>query len=305
MQARARRDSIWAAVLLAGVALPVTAAIKVGAWTPVYHGIDLARGEADAAEARLQQVWAVRIDLRDPEVVMLATPGNGDAPLETTSETTVEFVQRHGVQVAVNASFFEPCCTPGDKDLVGLAMSRGEIVSPPVRAGPGDCVLAITRDNRAVITKSDERFRERDYWTAVAGSGIILAAGVKPAAVTDPKNTAAHPRTAAGLSADGRFLFFVVIDGRQPGYSMGATVEELADWLLRFGGHDGLNLDGGASTTLVRAVGGKPQILNRPSGVGRTAGEGGESSVAVRGLRSVGNNLGVFAKSLPGAPAGK
>ena len=278
------------------------AAIRIGPWAPIYRGVELAQGEADAAEPRLQQVRAVRIDLREPGIELFSTPANGDAPLETTSETTVEFVRRHGVQVAVNASFFSPCCTPGDKDLTGLAMSRGVVVSPPVRHGPGDCVLAITKDNRAVITKSGPAFREADFWTAVAGSGIVLEAGVKPAGVTAAENVAAHPRTAVGISRDGRYLILLVIDGRQPGYSMGATMSEVADWLLRFGAHDGLNLDGGGSTTLVRAAGEKAVVVNRPSGAAKPAGDGLENRVDARALRSVGNNLGVFAQPLPAPP---
>ncbi|MBI4623176.1 MAG: phosphodiester glycosidase family protein [Verrucomicrobia bacterium] len=266
---------------------------------PIFKGVELAKGEADAAEPRLQQVRAVQVDLRDPDLELFTTPSNGEAPQETTSETTSEFVRRHGVQVAINASFFSPCCAPGDKDLTGLALSRGMVVSPAVRNGPGDCVLAVTKDNRAVITQSGAAFREADYWTAVAGSGIVLEAGVKPAVVTAPENVAAHPRTAVGLSRDRRFLILLVVDGRQPGYSMGATASELADWLLRFGAFDGLNLDGGGSTTLVRAEANKALVLNRPNGAARPVGDGAERGVDAYALRSVGNNLGVFAKPLP------
>lgn len=281
--------------------LPAPAAIKVDPWRPIFKGVELAKGEADAAESRLQKVRAVRVDLRDPDIELFTTPSNGAAPQETTSETTGEFVRRHGVQLAINANFFSPCCRPGDKDLGGLALSRGTVVSPPVRNGPGDCVLAITKDNRAVMTKSGDLFREADYWTAVAGSGFVLESGVKPPAVTDPKNVAAEPRTAVGLSQDGRYLILLVIDGRLRGYSMGATASELADWLLRFGAHHGLNLDGGGSTTLVRAEGGKVLVLNRPNGAARPVGDSGESAFEGIALRSVGNNLGVFARPLPAA----
>lgn len=301
MKRRLRRWITGAAALAGGLALGTPggrAAVRVEPWTPIFRGVELARGGADATEPRLQQVWAVRIDLRDPAIVFLTTPSNGEAPLETTSETTREFVQRHGVQVAINASFFSPCCAPGDKDLTGLALARGVVVSPAVRQGPGDCVLAITKDNRAVITRSGAAFREADYWTAVAGSAIVLEAGVKPAVVTAPDNVAVHPRTAVGLSRDGRYLFLLVIDGRQPGYSAGATLSEVADWLLRFGAQVGLNLDGGGSTTLVRAVGDQAVVVNRPSGAAKPAGAGAESPVPARTLRSVGNNLGVFAPPL-------
>ena len=46
--------------------------------------------------------------------------------------------------MVVNANFFAPCCEarPEPKDLVGLAVSNGEVVSPAqVRGRTGDCVL--------------------------------------------------------------------------------------------------------------------------------------------------------------------
>jgi exopolysaccharide biosynthesis protein len=180
-------------------------------------------------------------------------------------------------------------------------MSRGVVVSPPVRYGPGDCVLAITKDNRAKITRSREGFRETDYWTAVAGSDIVLEGGAKTDAIKGTRGEAVHPRTAAGLSDDGRYLILLVIDGRQPGYSVGASLGDLADWLVRFGAHDGLNLDGGGSTTMVRAEGDKFMVLNRPSGVALGSSDILEKLGRERAQRSNGNNFGVFAKPLPAA----
>ena len=118
-------------------------------------------------------------------------------------------------------------------------------------------------------------------WNAVGGFGLILHAG-KNVGTQD----ALHPRTAAGVSRDGRWLYLLVIDGRQKGTSEGTTTAETAAWLLALGAWDGLNLDGGGSTTLVVDDGlGGAKVLNRPIHLG------------VPGtLRVNGNHLGVFAK---------
>jgi exopolysaccharide biosynthesis protein len=150
-----------------------------------------------------------------------------------------------------------------------------------------------------VIRKSDATFREADYWAAVAGSGIVLQDGGKPEGVIAPANNPAHPRTAVGVSQDGRYLILLVIDGRQPGYSEGATLGEVADWLIRFGAHDGLNLDGGGSTTLVREERDALIVVNRPSGAARRPAGGDDQLARVRGQRSNGNHLGVRARPLP------
>ena len=79
-----------------------------------------------------------------------------------------------------------------------------------------------------------------------------------------------HPRTAVGYSQNGQVLFLVVVDGRQPGYSVGMTLGELADFMrMRLAdfsmahenAYQALNLDGGGSTTMVV----EDEIVNSPS----------------------------------------
>ncbi|MGH7555634.1 MAG: phosphodiester glycosidase family protein [Longimicrobiales bacterium] len=69
-----------------------------------------------------------------------------------------------------------------------------------------------------------------------------------------------HPRSAIGWRADGRVLV-VAVDGRQPGYSVGMTLDELASYMRVLGAREALNLDGGGSTTLLV----RGRVLNRPS----------------------------------------
>ena len=69
-----------------------------------------------------------------------------------------------------------------------------------------------------------------------------------------------HPRSAVAKLKDGKFLMMTV-DGRQPGVSVGMTLQELAEYLLSLGAVDAMNLDGGGSTTMF--LDGK--VVNTPS----------------------------------------
>lgn len=57
-----------------------------------------------------------------------------------------------------------------------------------------------------------------------------------------------HPRSAVGWNRE--HVFLVTVDGRQPGLSMGMTLDELAGWLTKLGCEEAMNLDGGGSATL-------------------------------------------------------
>lgn len=128
-------------------------------------------------------------------------------------------------------------------------------------------------------------------WQAVTGAPRIVTNGrlaLKPAEekVAESFSTTRHPRTAVGVTVNGKILF-VTVDGRQPGLSRGVSLKELATLLLEYGAVDAVNLDGGGSSSCAIRDG----VANSPS-------EGVERPVA--------DSLLVFADEaipLPGTPA--
>ncbi len=70
-----------------------------------------------------------------------------------------------------------------------------------------------------------------------------------------------HPRTGVGISKDGRTLWLLVVDGRQPGLSVGMSLPEMTDFMVELGAYNAYNLDGGGSSTMVIGK----QIKNSPS----------------------------------------
>jgi hypothetical protein len=69
-----------------------------------------------------------------------------------------------------------------------------------------------------------------------------------------------NPRTLAGITPEGNLLLLAV-DGRQPGYSVGASFEESARIMRALGAEEAVNLDGGGSTTITIGE----ELMNRPS----------------------------------------
>lgn len=177
---------------------------------------------------------------------------------------TSAFLARYGLQVAVNASAWGPFHAkswrdyyprPGDPvDIHGLAVSNGSVVSPDDSRQPRFCVV----ENEPVIVDADVP----PGTTQAVGGGSWL---VRDGQVQREGGETRHPRTAVGIGKDPRRLFLVVVDGRQRGYSEGATLHELGVILKDLGAWDALNLDGGGSSTLVVAGrNGKPRVLNAP-----------------------------------------
>lgn len=251
-------------------------------WQPIFKGIDLcvARRTGETPQA----VFVARIDLKEPSIRFLATPSNGDKPGETDGRTTSRFLKEFQCQLAVNASPFSPVGdAPGEpKDIIGVSESQGDLYSKP----HGDhAALLFTRDNR--VSMGYPPFSLDGAYNAVGGFGMLIVKGEIEAADGER-----HPRTAAGVSQDGRFLYLIVIDGRQGSYSVGATNVETAQWLGRVGAYDAINLDGGGSASLVIDDGnGGVKLVNRPI------------HNNLPGLERVnGNHLGVFADRLGASP---
>jgi len=269
------------------------AGITISPWSPIFKGIELASGQAvpDGTVVRLQQMRAYRIDLRDPDIQFFTTPRNTNGTSETLGQNTSLFLKTYGLQVAVNANFYDPCCSSppnSPMNVIGLSISRGVVVS--AQEGTTDSAnLLITSNNVPTIVANNypPQGTNRAY-NAVSGHYVVLANGVNLGFSTPEANTP-NPRTAAGISQDGHYMILMTIDGRQTGWSDGAIDSETADWLIRLGSYNGVNLDGGGSTTMIMAdCGGSPLQVNRPIDSGIPGRE-----------RVIANNLGVYAKPLP------
>lgn len=221
----------------------------IGPWVPLYQGIEYATG--NDSNPRLMQAFALRIDLRNPAVQMYASHDNGAAAYEVALQTTPAFLAEHGCKVAVNSSYFNASLSP-NTNIEGLLVSNGAVVSTWQAAR--DAEIRFTFDKIASIVNNGGT---GGVYTGCAGDAYFLINGVPGG-----DNGAAEPRTTAGLSQDGKYLILVCVDGRQAGWSMGATILDMSYWLLDFGAYNGMNFDGGGSTTM--SIAGWGSYVNRP-----------------------------------------
>lgn len=238
------------------------------------------------------RVWVARVDLRHKGIELAATCGADVGPdFETRSETTPEFAERRGVQLAVNASAFAPFRRQSGEPMqvVGLGACNGSVYSPPdERFG----ALIVRRDGTVRIANPPYEFEK--IAEAVSGFHMLVENGrdvvERSARRQRPGFVGVNPRTAVGIDKDGGTLFLAVFDGRQKGVSEGITLHELGRFFLDLGAYHALNMDGGGSTTMVlqHPGTGRYELVNTP--VGR--GEPGS-------LRRVANNLGVHLPSPP------
>jgi hypothetical protein len=98
--------------------------------------------------------------------------------------------------------------------------------------------------------------------TAIGGHVVLVNEGQPVGKL--PALGGRASRTAVGISADAKKVFFVTIDGTSD--LAGVTMEELALLMSRLGAVRALNLDGGGSTTMVARKLGEfqPELINRP-----------------------------------------
>ncbi|MBX7105833.1 MAG: phosphodiester glycosidase family protein [Gemmataceae bacterium] len=262
---------------------------KVAEESKPFGPIRITRYEFD--QPRPIRAWAARIDLTSPDIEFVLTPA-GKVPegFHTLSATTLEFAQAEGLQLAVNGSPFAPMrLRAGEPQKInGLHLTRGEVIaSPPAKSEYG--ALLLSGVNRPSIRKHpitpEDLAATRN---GLSGFHVIVADGKH---LKEDQAEPIHPRTAAGISDGGKYLWLLVVDGRQPGTSEGMSYLDLGNWAKSLGISDLLNLDGGGSTTLVvqDPATGQHAVANSPIGRG-----------TVGSLRLNGNNLGVRVYDRPG-----
>ena len=269
---RRRRFGWGGATLL--LTLPVT--VFAGYWLWYVHRPqppadqrELASGVVYRRESRMLPrpvvIHVVNIDLTTPGLEFFVTPGESAAEYPVQARKTSRFVEEFDQLVAINASFFHPFHANSLLDYyphtgdpvrpVGSCTSRRTWYSAPA---DGYTLLWITEDNRAGIGGPGH-----ESWNGVSGKPVLLRARQKAEGLDE--DATPQPRTAVALNQGGTRMFWFVIDGRQPGYSEGLTLDELAGLCREFGASDALAFDGGGSSTVAgRGPDGRVEVWNYP-----------------------------------------
>ena len=306
------RAFVFVAVMATAAVSAARGGTELGPWIPIFKGVDQAVGTntpGGGGFAELQVMHVVRVDLTDPDIRLYSTPRLANYIVdyvETGGMTVSNFLTAHQLQVAINANNFH---TPGTEDspsyklpamapleVQGLAISQGEVVSTQESSTDAASFMFGTNNQATVVHTNWPAHSTAGVFTAVTGLYPVLVNGFNISTnylqIPDQLHNEAQPRTAFGLSQDRRYLFLLTIDGRQSGYSQGAWDWQTAVWLQQVGAWDGINMDGGGSTTLVMADStGHPVELNHSSAA---------ADPGTRRERTVGSHLGVFAKPLAG-----
>ena len=208
------------------------------------------------------------IDTKIEGIRFLVTPPDSKGDLQLKARTTSQFLKEFGVQIAINGDGFKPWWShtpldyyPHAGDLVaplGLTASKGKLYTEGVPKELGtEPTLYISRRNDLSFNR-----RPDSIYHAISGDRMLVEQGE---IVPELDDKILHPRTAVGINKNGRLLILVVVDGRQPFYSDGATYAGLAKLLKKQGAFFAMVLDGGGSSTMViEGQDGEPLVLNSP-----------------------------------------
>ncbi|WP_138494990.1 phosphodiester glycosidase family protein [Paenibacillus pinistramenti] len=194
--------------------------------------------------------------VNDPTKIRLGVPdtvGKG--------EKVSSMVNRLGAIAGVNAGGFDDPNWKGNGfKPIGVVISQGKLYYNGLGSSTSTQIVGIDKQGKMIAGHySLSELSEMNVQEAVTFQPRIIVNG-KGQINSHKDGWGIAPRTAMGQRADGAILF-VVIDGRQPGYSIGADLYDVQNIMLEHGAVIAANLDGGSSTVLVKYGG----IVNKPS----------------------------------------
>jgi len=187
--------------------------------------------------------------------VVLYTPTFGDS---TRTESGLELVMK-----AVEGSAWLPL--KANRSFTGVV----EVVNWKGNAAIRDGSMVLSVVSGVATTLPAVRTGDRISFTteivpdmsgavqAIGGGPVLIHAGTPNPGGGNRENLA--PRTAIGFND--KYLFLVVVDGRQPKLSVGTSHGALGDLMAGLGCTEAINMDGGGSSTLWLTG----EVMNSPS----------------------------------------
>lgn len=184
--------------------------------------------------------------IKDPKRVKVAVTKE----LGITGERVSDLVENAGAIAGINAGgFYDPDGKGNGAWPDGITVQKGEIIHNNIGDKQAEWIIGLNKDGKLIVEKMNA--------TEVKQNNIQEAVTFYPPLIVDGKpivkgdgGAGIAPRTGIGQTADGTIIF-VVIDGRQPTWSIGATYRDLMNVFIEYEAVTAVNLDGGSSSEMV------------------------------------------------------
>ncbi len=210
--------------------------------------------------------YVADVTLGDATVLQSAFANNQFG--ENITDVVSSIAEDNGAVFAINGDYYGFRST-------GIEIRNGVVFrDEPAREG-----LVFYKDGTAAVydetTTSAEELVADGAWNTLSFGPAIVEDGQIVDGIDDVEidtNVGNHsiqgeqPRTAVGI-IDDNHLVFVVVDGRDTGYSAGVTMTGLAEIMLSLGVTTAYNLDGGGSSEMWF----NGEVVNQPSSGGERA----------------------------------
>lgn len=206
----------------------------------------------------------LRFDVADECLQLITTEVRPDGSVDAQQATS--WAREQNAVAAINSNYFFPYAagvpwgdpTPiegGEVNILGTVKQPGQA---PVSA---DSEYGRVRHRLWVDTQGVPRIGlelHPDADIAVTGRELILEQSRAVGNVSED-----YARTVVGIAEDTTLMWWLVVDGKRPGYSEGVTFDEAAEFLASVGATDAVAMDGGGSTAMVANDGSGVRMLNQ------------------------------------------
>ena len=153
-------------------------------------------------------------------------------------------MEEYGAIAGINASgFADPNDSGTGGDIIGLSYSDGEYWGEAVSYYGS---ILITSDDKLVVGNVSE-WKNYDIRAGIQFGPVLIADG--EAQIEGSGGYGIQPRTAIGQREDG-VIVFLVVDGRNPTWSLGCTMGDLIEILQKYDVVNAACCDGGSSSVL-------------------------------------------------------
>ena len=198
------------------------------------------------------------LEIPNPQRIQVATAED----IQEKGDTTSRIAKKNNAVAAINGGgFYDPNGTGTGRLPYGFIIHEGKyLLGQQVDDKERGDFVGMTRSGNLIAGNYNKKELHDLGVTEGLTFGPPLIMNGKKVIRSGDGGWGISPRSAIGQKKDGTMMF-LVIDGRQPVYSIGATLVDVQNIMYEKGAYIAANLDGGSSTTLYY----NGNVVNKPA----------------------------------------